>query len=155
MPIYIKFDGIDGEVVQQDHKGEILLDSWSWGIHQSIAAGGGGGGAGKVSFSDLSVMCSSSKASPVLALRCASGQHIKDAHLTMTKRVRGREETYLTIELKDVLISSFQPSSDGASSAGETMSLNYEKIKYTQFSREADGSVKTTVFTWDLKRNTP
>lgn len=155
MPIYIKFDGIDGEVVQQDHKGEILLDSWSWGIHQSAAAGGGGGGAGKASFSDLSIMCASSKASPVLALRCASGQHIKDAHLTVAKRVRGREETYLTIQLSDVLITSFEPSSDGGSSATESLSLNFTKIEYKYYSREADGSVKTTVFTWDLKRNTP
>ena len=154
MPMYIKFDGIDGEAIQPDHRGEIVIDSWGWGISQSTSVGGGGG-AGKASFSDLSIMCASSKASPVLALACASGKHIKDAHLTVTKRVRGREEPYLTITLKDVLISSFQPSSDGASSSGETMSLNYEEIKYTQFSREADGSVKTTVFTWNLNRNTP
>ena len=34
MPIdtHIKFDGIDGESTDRDHKGEIEVLSWSWGI---------------------------------------------------------------------------------------------------------------------------
>jgi type VI secretion system secreted protein Hcp len=100
-------------------------------------------------------MCSSSKASPVLALKCASGQHIKEAVLTVRKAGGRKGEPYMTIVLKDVIISSFEQSSDGGSSAAEQLSLNFTKIEYKHFYEDADGSVKSTTFTWDIKKNTP
>lgn len=156
MPMYIKFDGVDGESTEAGHKDWILIESFTWGLENSAGGGaGGGGGAGKASFSDLSIVCGASKASPQLALRCATGQHIKEAALHVTRRVRGREETYYKYELKNVIISSFQAASDGTSSTSDSFSFNFEKIKWDYQTRAADGSVTTSTFTWDLKRNTP
>jgi type VI secretion system secreted protein Hcp len=142
MAMFIKFDGIEGEATHRDHRGEISIDSFNWGHTNPTTVGGGGGG-------------SSSKASPVLALKCASGQHIKEAVLTVRKAGGRKGEPYMTIVLKDVIISSFEQSSDGGSSAAEQLSLNFTKIEYKHFYEDADGSVKSTTFTWDIKKNTP
>ena len=45
---HIKFDGIDGESVDKDHKGEIEVQNWSWGVsNASPPAAGGGSAVGK------------------------------------------------------------------------------------------------------------
>src|ERR1700753_4105926 len=77
---FLKIDGIEGESKDSKHKGEIDLDSWSWGANQSgTYHGGGGGGAGKVAMQDFHFVMKINKASPKLMLACASGEHIKKA----------------------------------------------------------------------------
>ena len=44
---HIKFDGVDGESNHKDHKGEIEVLSWSWGISNASGLAGGGSGKGK------------------------------------------------------------------------------------------------------------
>ena len=86
---FLKVEGIDGESTDDKHKGEIDLESWSWGETNSGSfAAGGGGGAGKVVMQDLHVVSKMSKASPNLMIACATGQHIKKAVLTSRKARR-------------------------------------------------------------------
>jgi hypothetical protein len=83
------------------HKGEIAIESWSFNAAHSS---GGGGGAGKVHYSDLSVMMSLEKASPLLQLAVVSGKHIP------TMEVRSgddRRQDYLTVTLEEVMVSSY------------------------------------------------
>ena len=54
-----------------DHRQQIPIESWSFGPSASSS----GGGAGKVHYSDLSVMISLEKASPLLQLAVADGEH--------------------------------------------------------------------------------
>ena len=90
------------------HKGEIDLESFSWGeTNQGTAAAGGGGGAGKVSMQDFHFVTRVNKASPVLFLSCASGKHIKEAILTVRKAGKDQQD-YLVFKFKDVLVSSYQ-----------------------------------------------
>ncbi len=64
---FIKFDGVDGESTQQDHKGEIEILSWRVGVSLSdITSSNSGLSAGKVSFQDFHFVASNSKASPRL-----------------------------------------------------------------------------------------
>jgi type VI secretion system secreted protein Hcp len=42
---FLKLDGIPGESRDAQHKGEIDLESFSWGESHTTAAGGGDGGA--------------------------------------------------------------------------------------------------------------
>jgi len=39
---HIKFDGVEGESTHTDHKGEIELLSWSWGVSNASMGSGGG-----------------------------------------------------------------------------------------------------------------
>ena len=100
---FLKLDGIPGESRDAHHKDEIDLESFSWG--ESHDPGGGGGGAavaaGKAQFEDLNVVMKLSKASPLLLLACASGQHIKGAVLTARRAVKTQLE-FLVIKLTDV-----------------------------------------------------
>ncbi len=53
---FLKIKGIEGESQDDTHKGEIEIDSFSWGAVQAGShAGGGGGGALKWTFTDLLV----------------------------------------------------------------------------------------------------
>src|SRR5262245_37256849 len=105
---FLKIEGIEGESHAQGHKGEIDLESWSWGASQAGGmAYGGGGGAGKVSMQDFHFVMKMNSASPKLMLACASGQHIKQGTLTCRK-AGGKQEPYLTIKFTELLISSYQ-----------------------------------------------
>src|SRR3546814_2540642 len=51
---HLKIDGIEGESLDEKHKGEIEIDSFSWGVTNMGGGGrGGGGGTGKAEFSDI------------------------------------------------------------------------------------------------------
>ena len=79
---FLKIDGVPGESADAKHKGEIQLESFSWGETNPGGGGmGGGGGAGKVQMQDLVVTMLVSKASPKLMLACATGKHYKEAVL--------------------------------------------------------------------------
>jgi type VI secretion system secreted protein Hcp len=41
---FLKIDGIEGESLDEKHKGEIDVLSWSWGESQEGPTTGGGGG---------------------------------------------------------------------------------------------------------------
>src|SRR3981081_2767205 len=76
---FLKIEGIKGESHNSKHKDEIDVQSFSWGVSQTRARAGGGGAAGKVQFQAFHSANLVSKASPSLFLKCASGQHIKEA----------------------------------------------------------------------------
>src|SRR5712691_1971915 len=90
---FLKIDGIEGESQDSKHKGEIDLESFSWGETQSgTHAAGGGGGAGKVSMQDFHFVMRVNKASPKLLQACAGGQHIPKAILTCRKAGKDQQE---------------------------------------------------------------
>ena len=64
---FLKIEGIDGESADAKHKGDIQLESFSWGETNSGShSSGGGGGAGKVSMQDFHFVMTANKASPKL-----------------------------------------------------------------------------------------
>ncbi|HUF27354.1 MAG TPA: type VI secretion system tube protein Hcp, partial [Gemmatimonadaceae bacterium] len=129
---FLKLTGVDGESTDAKHKGEIAVESWSWGETQAGSAGSAGGrGAGKVQMQDFHFVMKTNKASPKLLLACAQGEHIKEALLTCRKA--GKEQVeFLKIKLSDVLVSSYQ--TGGATGGGpiptDQISLNFGKVEY-------------------------
>ena len=104
--IFAKLGDIKGESLDDKHKDEIEVLSWSWGVANAGARrDGGGGGAGKATFSDLSFTHKIDKASPLLLQGCATGQHLKDATITRRKAGKGQQE-FLVIKMNDVIITS-------------------------------------------------
>lgn len=143
---FLTIDGIEGESGQAGHKGEIEILSWSFGVSQTSSHGaGGGGGAGKVSMQDFHFTAHVSKASPKLFLSCATGQHIKEAKLTVRKAGGGQQE-YLVIKLSDVLITSYQVgASEGDAVPTDQVSINFTKIEYEYRPQSADGTASSPV----------
>ena len=153
---YLKIEGIDGESTDDKHKGEIDVESWSWGETNAGTHGaGGGGGAGKVSMQDFHFVMKVNKASPKLMLACATGEHIKKATLTVRKAGKEQQE-YLKVTLSDLLVSSFQTGGSAHASVVPTdqVSINFAKIEFEYKPQKADGSLEGAVKAgYDLKLN--
>ena len=153
--MFLKIDGIKGESQDRDHLDQIEIMSFSWGLSQTgTMAFGGGAGAGKVQFQDFHFTNAISKASPLLFLKCATGEHIKEATLS-ARKAGGEQQDFLIIKMNDVLISSYQT---GGSSGGELpsdqVSMNYAKIEYSYKPQKPDGNLDTAISAgWDLKTN--
>jgi type VI secretion system secreted protein Hcp len=155
--IFAKIGDIKGESTDDKHKDEIDVLSYSWGATQAGSLGsGGGGGAGKVQFSDFSFMTTTSKASPSLFLACASGEHIKEATITVRKAGANKgQQDYLILKLSDVLVSSYQTSaSSGADLPTESINMAFAKVEFTYKPQKEDGSAGGDITVgWDLKKN--
>lgn len=153
---FLKIDGIEGESGDDKHKGEIELESWSWGATQSgTASHGSGMGAGKVSMQDFHFVMKLNKATPKLLEVCSIGKHIPNATLTCRK-AGGTQGEFLTYKLQDVLVSSYQTggSAHGDIVPTDQVSLNFSKIKIDYFVQKPDGSMQNAGnFGYDLKAN--
>jgi type VI secretion system secreted protein Hcp len=153
--IFAKIGDIKGESLDDKHKGEVDVLSWSWGVQQSGSmAHGGGGGEGKASFNDFNFTHHVDKASPVLLKACATGEHIKEATITVRKAGKGQQE-FLIIKMNDVLITSVNPSGsgDGAATA-ESVAMQFSKVDLEYKPQKADGSLDAGVhFKYDIKGN--
>jgi type VI secretion system secreted protein Hcp len=144
---FLKIEGIDGESQDSKHKGEIELQSFSWGETQSgTHSAGGGGGAGKVAMQDFHFVMHVNKASPKLMLACATGEHIKKAVLTCRKAGKDQQE-FLKVTMSDLLVSSYQTGGSGGSNILPTdqISLNFSKIEHEYKPQKADGSLDAAV----------
>lgn len=151
---FLKADGIDGESSDSKHKGEIDLESFSWGLTQTGSmATGGGGGAGKAVFGDFVGGAFVSKASPKLMLACATGQHIKKAVLTVRK-AGGDQMEYYKVTMEDCLISSYQTGGASSTIPTDSFSIDFAKVTYDYTPQKADGTAEGKVSAgYDIKAN--
>lgn len=154
--MFIKIDTIPGESMDDKHKGEIDIESYSFGMTQTgIGHVGGGSGSGKVNMQDLHFVKRVDAASHALLLACAAGTHIKEATLVV-RRAGDKPLDYLKIKLEDILVSSVQDGgSNGNEIPTEQVSLNFTKVYYGYNKQKADGSADGAPleFKWDTKAN--
>ena len=150
---FLKIDGIAGESLDSKHKGEIDVESWSWGESNPVPHSAGGGAAGKVQMQDLQVTANLSKASPQLMLACATGKHFKSAVLT-GRRSGAAQHEFLTFSLSDVLVTAYQTGGSEAALPVDAVSLNFAKIQIEYKELQADGKLgASTKAGWDAKQN--
>lgn len=148
---HIKFDGVEGESTHQDHKGEIELMSWSWSVSNSSLAAGGGSGLGKATPGDLHIAHRYDKASPVLAKKCAQGVHFPTVTMTSRKAGEGQKD-FLKITLKEVFITSVQPTGSSGGDIMESVSMTYGGIDFAYKPQDEKGGLGGEVkFGWDVK----
>jgi type VI secretion system secreted protein Hcp len=150
---FLRIDGIQGGSIDSKHKGEIDIESFGWGEQNTPSPGGGGGGAGKVNMRDFHFVARTNKASPVLLVACASGQHFKSATLTGRSSQKASLD-FLTVSFTDVLVSSYDIGSAQDALPADQFSLNFATILMQFKEQKPDGSVGATVSGgWDLKNN--
>lgn len=151
--IFAKLGDIKGESLDDKHKDEIEVLSWSWGVtNDGAMRGGSGGGEGKASFHDLSFTHNIDKASPVLLQACATGVHMKEATITHRKAGKGQHD-FLIVKMNDVIITSVThgDSEDGRS---ENVSLVFAKVDLEYRPQKPDGSLDAGIhFKYDIKAN--
>jgi type VI secretion system secreted protein Hcp len=149
--IFAKLGDIKGESLDDKHKDEIEVLSYSWGVTNAGSMGhGSGGGEGKATFHDMSFVHNIDKASPVLMQVCATGTHLKEATITHRKAGKGQQEFWV-IKMNDVIVTGVTHggSSDGHS---ENVSLAFAKVNVEYKPQKADGSLDAGIhFKYDLK----
>ena len=152
--IFAKIGDIKGESLDDKHKDEIEVLSWSWGVDNPRPHGvGSGAGAGKATFHDLSFTHKIDKASPLLLKGCATGQHLKEATITRRKAGKGQQE-FLVIKMNDVLITAVTDADSNDGSQLETVSLVFAKVDLEYRPQKADGSLDAGIhFKYDIMAN--
>ena len=151
--IFAKIGDIKGESLDDKHKDEIEVLSFSWGVTNAAVISGGGAGAGKATFQDLSIVHQIDKASPLLLKACATGTHLKDATITHRKAGKGQQE-YLVVKLNDVIITGVTHGGASGQPISESVTLAFAKVDLEYKPQKPDGSLDAGIhFKYDLKAN--
>ena len=105
---FLKLEGITGESTAEGHRGEIELDSFSFGL-TNTEGGREGRGEGRVVFQDFHFTSKVGKHSPQLFLACAKGQSILKGWLTLDSVSKvGKLVPDLKITFDNVFISEYK-----------------------------------------------
>jgi len=141
----LKIGGIAGESQDSRHKGEIEVESFSWGETT---------GTGRVNIQDFHIVKRVDKASPLLMLAAASGQHFKSAVLT-AQRPGQQPQELLTFKFADLMVSSYQIAAAVEQPLpADQVSFNFGQIEITYRPQRADGTLDAPVTVgWDVKAN--
>jgi type VI secretion system secreted protein Hcp len=147
---HIKFDGVEGEATHKDHKGEIEVLSWSWGVSNASGFAGGGSAQGKGTASDFNFMHKYDKASPVLSKNCASGKHFKEVKMTARKSGEGQKD-FFVVTMKEVFITSVQPAGSSGGEIVESVSMTAKDIEFSYKPQDDKGGLGGEVkFGWNI-----
>src|SRR5207302_1609435 len=108
---------------------------------------------------DLTIVKFMDKTTPTINLYCSGGNNVKTAVLTVYQadKADGAEIEFYKIELEDCIFTSISTSAGGSDLPNETITIHYNKIKWTYatHSRDAPGGKKGNVSCgWDLEKNT-
>ena len=146
---FLQIDGVPGESHDPRHRGEIELDSFSWG--ENHLAHAGATIAASPTIQDFHIVKHTDKASPLLMLAVASGKHFKSAVLT-AQRPGGEPQDYLTITLGDLMVSSYQiEAPDGQTWPVDRVALSFARIEMAYRPQRPDGTVDAPVTAgWDV-----
>jgi type VI secretion system secreted protein Hcp len=129
---FLKIEGVKGESVDDKHRDEIDVLSFSWGVTQTgTMSHGGGGGEGKASFNDFNFTHHVDKASPALFKACATGAHIKEAVVVGEKSSdvdRGASQ-FFKYTFTDVIISSCQEAGDKSRDVTDSAAFRFASVK--------------------------
>jgi type VI secretion system secreted protein Hcp len=156
MAAYIKFDGVEGECKDKDHKGWTDLASFSQAVSKP---GGGATGAtrrrGDTIMDDIHSNKELDKSSPKIAEAVCQGKVFPkvEIHLTASYTDAGRV-TYYAYELKNVAVTNYSISGYGQSEAvpSEDFSLNFEEIKVTYTENDSKGKKKGNIeYSWKVE----
>jgi type VI protein secretion system component Hcp len=95
-----------------------------------LASRGGtlGGRGGSVAMQDVSIVKDVDRASPNLAAKCSSGEHISEVKIEFPPSAQGSQE-YLVVTMTNVVIDNISPqSSTGVDRPTESVTLAFETI---------------------------
>jgi type VI secretion system secreted protein Hcp len=139
-PIFMQYDGIDGDVTATGYERWIAIDSKQWGVGRGISSPTGGTGreASAPNISEIVVTKLQDKSSPHLFAEATVGK-AKPVQIHMLGTFGNQLQPYLKITLDKVLISGYSQSS-GGDRPSESLSLNFTKITMTYTSYDDNGN---------------
>lgn len=132
-PIFMQYEGIDGSVTAAGHEKWIEINSCQWATPlpapppAPAPAGVATGGPGS-----LRAVRRVDKASPLLSKAATSGKVVPSVLVDIPKGTAPGATPYLRYELKNVMVTSYSVSGQGAGDPvpTESLSINFTKIEY-------------------------
>jgi len=139
--ILLELADVTGESKIAGFEDKIDILSFSWGATQSGTTHmGGGGGSGKADVQDLSLVKYVDASTGTLLQFLLDGKHVATGKLTLRKVGEGAMD-YLTIELEEVIVSSYSTGGTGDSDRiTESISLNFRKFHLSYFKQSDTGT---------------
>jgi type VI secretion system secreted protein Hcp len=135
--IYLKIETpeIKGESTDSGHKDQIEILSWSHGVSQTtspVRSTAGSGTVERANHQDLSFSKYADISSTDLIKHCWAGTHFGKMTIAQFRSAgnEGKDVEFLTIELEDVVISSYNIGAGGGDLPVESVSLAYGKVTY-------------------------
>lgn len=123
--MFLKLQGVTGESGDAEHKGEIEVVSWSWGMQTSTSAATGQA-QGRTTVSELQVVKRVDQSTPTLMMYVRQNRLVPSAKLTVRKAGQTPLE-YFTIEMERVRVTSIKTESEGTELV-ERVSLGFAKV---------------------------
>jgi len=131
---------IKGESQDAQHKDEIEVLSWSWGM-QGKPSMGGGAAAGKASMHDLKITKHVDSASTALMLALRTNEPITKAVLTLRKAGKSQLE-YMKVTIEQGRVMSLTidgGDSNGTADVVERVTFSFNKIEVEYVPQGKDG----------------
>jgi type VI secretion system secreted protein Hcp len=131
---------IKGESQDDQHKGEIDVLSWSWGM-QGRPTLGGGAASGKAAINDLKIVKKVDSASTALMLALRTNEPIQKAVLTLRKAGKSQVE-YLKVTIEQGRVTSLTidgGDTNGSPEVVEKVSFSFNKIEVEYVPQGKDG----------------
>jgi type VI secretion system secreted protein Hcp len=160
--IYLKIEtpDIKGESTDSGHKEQIEILSWSHGVSQTTSPTRSTAGSGTVeraNHQDLTFSKYADISSTDLIKSCWAGTHHNKVTIAQFRSAgnAGADVEFLSIELEDVVISSYSIGAGSGDLPIETISLAYGKVtyKYDPADEKTGKSAGSKPVSHDLKTN--
>jgi len=135
--MFLKIAGVTGEAQDHDHKGQIEVVSWSWGLQAPAAMGGAASTTGRAALQELVVTKRVDRSTPTLMQFVRNHKVVSEVILTVRKAGATPLE-YLKIELSNARITSLTTHSESADLI-ERIQLGCTKIRVTYTPQGAAG----------------
>lgn len=158
---YLKIGDIVGGSTEPDHVGWINLMSFSQGLNRPMKAGGFGETRhkGSVVCGDVHCVKEMDSSTAKLIAACCAGTIFDKVFIDVTTSVgAGKRVPYFQWEMDNVIVTSYDVSGQGnsASVATESISMNYEVIKWTYDKMGVDGKTKGKIDAkWNVEAGRP
>jgi type VI secretion system secreted protein Hcp len=144
--MYLKVNGarsgdIKGESIDDKHKDEIEVLSWSWGMQGKSSLAGGTKATGRTTINELRIVKRLDSASTALMLALRTNEPIKSALLTLRKAGKGQLE-YFKITIGDARVNSLTiegGDATGSAEVVEKLSFTFNKIEIEYTPQGKDG----------------
>jgi len=136
--MFLRIEGVTGEAGDADHKGEIEVVAWSWGMEASVSVATGLA-TGKMKISELLVVKRVDHSSPTLMNYLKTNKKVKTARLTVRKAGTKPLE-YFWIDIEDVRVTAIKAESENTELV-ERLRLGFAKVKVSYTPQDALGGV--------------
>ncbi len=152
--VFLKVEGIPGELTLASHPNEIVVRAIGWDFLSSPALSGGDGGAAPgTKVGPICMIKGLDVASPKLMQAAVSGQPIAHATFAFAKAA-GQQQDYMFWKLENVVITSFQ-TGVGGDGLAEKISLGFGKVRVEYKRQNPDGSLATTPVVFEFDNTAP